>query len=224
MENITWLGHASFMLKETSGKIYYIDPFQLPKNKELQKADIIFVTHAHYDHFSQEDILKILNHDTTVVATPDVLEKLQVPDSQKFPVEPNKSYEIKGFKFSTVPAYNVKPEKLQFHPQKNRWVGYILELNGKKIYHPGDTDYIPEMRELSEKHIDIALLPMGGTYTMDVDQMIEAALAIKPKTVVPMHYKGIKQASLLGDKSSEAEERLKAGVKNAEVVILEEFK
>lgn len=222
MENVTWLGHAGFMFKDnTTGlKIYYIDPFQIPASG-LEKADIIFVTHAHYDHLSPQDILSILKDNTVVVATPDSLEALNIPKEQKFPVEPNNQYDVKGFHFETVPAYNVKPERLEFHPQKNKWVGYIFEINGQKIYHAGDTDFIPEMRELAEQHLDIAMLPMGGTYTMDVEEMMEAARAIKPKKLIPMHYK-----MLLGtpEKIKEAEEKLKAGVKNSEVLILEEFK
>lgn len=220
MEHVTWLRHASFsFIDTTSGqRIYYVDPFQLPKNKDLPRADIIFITHAHYDHFSPEDINSLLKDDTVVVATPDILEALNITQ-EKFSVEPNKSYEVKGFTFDTVPAYNVKPERLAFHPQKNKWVGYIFELNGQRIYHAGDTDFIPEMRELAERHLDVALLPMGGTYTMDVEEMMEAARAIKAKKVIPMHYK-----TLLENEAHKAEQKLLSKLKESEVVILEEYK
>ncbi len=218
-DHITWLGHAGFMfVDKTSGqKIYYVDPFQI-KDLNPDPADIIFVTHAHYDHLSPDDIGLILKNETTVVATPDSLDTLNITQ-EKFPVAPNKSYDIKGFKFDTVPAYNVKPEKLKFHPKENNWVGYIFSLNGLKIYHAGDTDFIPEMRNLASKNLDVAMLPVGGTYTMDVSEAIEAANAIAAKITIPMHYK-----SLLGDKYREAEEKLKAGVTNSKVVILEELK
>ncbi len=219
MENITWLGHASFMFvdKNSGNRIYYVDPFHFPKDRDLTKADIIFVTHAHSDHLSPEDIGIILKDDTTIVATKDSLDTLNITQD-KFPVVPNKEYDVKGFKFSTVPAYNSHPEKLSFHPQANGWVGYIFELNGLRIYHAGDTDFIPEMKTFDKLSIDVAMLPMGGTYTMDVNEMIKAANAIKAKTTIPMHYKG-----LLGEKASEAEDKLKKGVTNSKVLIFKEL-
>lgn len=221
MENIKWLGHASFVIVDpaTGNKIYYIDPYKLPQDKNLGKADIIFVTHAHQDHLSLGDIDYLLKPETTVIATPDSLEALNIADNQKYPVEPNAEYEIKGLKFETVPAYNTDPEKQNFHPRSNNWVGYILNIAGTKIYHAGDCDFMPEMKEFAAKKIDIALLPMGGTYTMSVDETIEAANAIGAVITIPMHYRG-----LLKDKLGEAEEKLKAGVKNSKVVILEELR
>lgn len=223
MENVTWLGHASFCFTDaaTGQKIYYVDPFNLPKNPPdggLEKADIIFVTHAHHDHLSPQDINLLLKQETVVVATPDSLKTLNITQV-KLPVVPNKSYEIKGFKFDTVPAYNIKPNRLSFHPKSNNWVGYIFSLNNKKIYHAGDTDFIPEMRGLKNLNLDIAILPMGGTYTMGVEETIEAANAICAKVTVPMHYKG-----LLKEKAREAEEKLKSGVKSSEVLVLEELR
>lgn len=126
MENINWLGHASFFFLDKNGnRIYFIDPFGLSE-RNLEKADIIFITHAHPDHFSQEDIDKIIKSDTIIVATSDVLEKIDISSEKKIMVEPNKEYDIRGFKFSTIPAYNNKSEKLSFHPKENNWVGYIL--------------------------------------------------------------------------------------------------
>lgn len=223
MENFVWFGHASFCFDDAEGKkIYYIDPFELPQDNpplgSLDKADIIFITHAHHDHLSPHDISAILKEDSVVVATPDSLETLKITQ-QKFPVVPNKEYEIKGFKFQTVPAYNVHPERVKFHPKSNNWVGYIFNINGKKFYHAGDTDFIPEMNEFYKLNIDYAFLPMGGTYTMNVDEMIQAANIIKAKFVVPMHYK-----SLLKEKLTEAESKLKAGIKNSQVLVLEEIK
>ncbi len=220
MENITWFGHASFMFQDnlTGLKIYYVDPFQLPQDKNLQKADIIFVTHAHHDHLSLGDIDYLLKDDTVVVATPDSLETLKITQ-EKFPVMPNKTYAVKDFSFQTVPAYNTHPEKQSFHPKSNNWVGYIFDVNGKRLYHAGDTDFIPEMNTFDKFNIDYALLPMGGTYTMDVEEMIKAANVIKAKYIVPMHYR-----MLLGERAHAAEEKLQKEVKNSEVVILKEFK
>lgn len=218
LENIRWFGHASFAITDSlnGNRIYFIDPFELP-NLGSERADLVFVTHAHYDHLSEGDINHILKPDTTVIATPDSLATLKIPNEQKFEVSPNNSYDVKGTKFETTPAYNVKPERLNAHPKENNWVGYVLFVNNQKIYHAGDTDFIPEMRGLASKTLDIAMLPMGGTYTMEVDEMIEAANEIKAKITIPMHYR-----RLLGGKYKEAEEKLKQGVTNSKVVILEE--
>ncbi len=215
MDDIKWFGHASFRFTDQNGnKIYYVDPFDL-KSEEFEPADLIFITHAHSDHCSFEDIKKILKDDSVVIAPPDCLEKIDVKN-QKVNVEPNQSYEVKGFKFWTFPAYNInKP----FHPKENNWVGYFFNINGTKIYHAGDTDFIPEMEGLKKWNIDIAMLPMGGTYTMDVNEAIKAANIIGAKITIPMHYK-----RLLGENYKTAEEKLKQGVTNSKVVILDELK
>ena len=218
MENINWLGHASFFFLDKNGnRVYFIDPFQLGK-RNLEKADIIFITHAHPDHFSQENIDKIIKSDTFIVATPDVLEKIDISSERKINVKPNKEYAIKGFTFSTIPAYNNKPEKLNFHPKENNWVGYIFNLNGKKIYHAGDTDFIEEMKNLKDLSLDIAILPIGGTYTMDAEEAAFAANEINAKITIPMHYK-----NLLGEKHQEETEKFKKLVTNSKVIVLEEF-
>jgi len=212
--SLTWFGHASFSFVDKNGnKIYYIDPFDL-KGENFEPADLIFITHAHQDHCSFEDIRKILKDDSVLVAPPDCLSLIDV-ENEKQAVEPNKSYEIKGFKFSTIPAYNIGTN---FHPKENNWVGYVFELNGKKIYHAGDTDFIPEMNNLKSMNLDLALLPIGGTYTMDVDEAIQATNAICAKTTIPMHYR-----RLLGENYKDAEEKFKKGVINSKALILEEL-
>ena len=213
LDEITWFGHASFLIhdKLNNKNIYYLDPFDL-KEKPTEPADIIFITHAHYDHFSPKDMQKILNDDTLVVAV-NGCESLQLPQERFLMTEPNKEFELKGIKIKTVPAYNIKPERLQFHPKTNKWVGYILEVNNTKIYHAGDTDFIPEMRNFPK--FDVALLPIGGTYVMDVDEAIQAANTIKAEVTVPMHYR-----ALIKD-YEEAEKKFKAGVKG-NVAILDE--
>ncbi len=220
MENVRWFGHASFSFVDKNGnKIYYVDPFDL-KSNDLEPADLIFITHAHSDHLSLEDLTKILKDDTVLIAPPDCLAKIDLPaqagvKNTKLEVFPNKEFEIKGFKFWTFPAYNLnKP----YHPKENNWVGYFFNIDGKKIYHSGDTDFIPEMRDLKKWNIDVAMLPIGGTYTMNVDEAIEAANEISAKTTIPMHYR-----RLLGNSYKEAEEKFKDGVTNSKVVILEEL-
>ena len=219
LKSIRWFGHASFEITDSTNgnRIYFIDPFELPSSNS-DKADLIFVTHAHYDHLSEGDINHILKPQTSVIATPDSLATLKIPAGQKFEIRPNDSYEVKGTKFETIPAYNIREDRLSYHPKSNNWVGYILFVNNQKIYHAGDTDFTPEVKNLASKSLDIAMLPMGGTYTMDVDEAIEAANVIAAKITIPMHYR-----RLLGDKSSVAERKLISGVKNSKVVILEEI-
>lgn len=217
MENITWFGHASFLFLDKNGnKIYFIDPFQLEKRGK-EKADLIFITHAHPDHFSQSDIDEIIQSQTIIIAPPDILEKINIKDEQKLKVEPNKEYEINNFKFQTIPAYNNHFEKLNFHPESNNWVGYIFELNDKKIYHAGDTDFIDEMKYLRSMNLDIALLPIGGKYTMGVEEASLAANMIAAKITIPMHYK-----NLLREKHQEEVEKFKKLVTNSVVNVLSE--
>ncbi len=177
--NIEHIGHASF--KISAEKIIYIDPFNI---KDKDPADIILITHAHFDHCSIKDIEKLIKPGTEIFAVPDCQSKLNHFDNVKINlVQPNKVYTSGSIKIETVPAYNVNKK---FHPKANDWVGYIITINKKRIYHAGDTDFIPEMKSL--RNIDIALLPIGGTYTMDVDEAATAANTFKPKILIPMHY------------------------------------
>ena len=179
-KQIHWLGHSAFRIEDGALQIY-VDPYQLPEN--LPKADVIFITHAHYDHCSVEDITKIKTGHTVIVAPKDVASKIS---GSVTAVVPGKAYTIGKLKVTTVPAYNLDKK---FHPKDNNWVGYIITLSsGLKIYHAGDTDFIPEMREIQT---DIALLPCGGTYTMTAEQAAEAANTFHPKVLIPMHYGSI---------------------------------
>jgi len=219
LESIRWFGHASFLFTDANGnKIYYVDPFDLKASK-LIKADLVFITHAHQDHFSPNDLEKILKAGTIIIAPADILQKIDRNDALKQAVEPNKSYEIKGFKFQTVPAYNNHPDKLNFHPKANRWVGYIFELNGKKVYHAGDTDFIPEMKSLKDLNLDVVMLPIGGTYTMDVNEAAQAANVIAAKITIPIHYRRLNPNNY-----QQLEEDFKNLVTNSKVVVMEELK
>ncbi|MCL6500729.1 MAG: MBL fold metallo-hydrolase [Candidatus Pacearchaeota archaeon] len=184
---LEWLGHAAFKIN-FKGRSLYIDPYQI---QDEAKADIILVTHSHYDHCSQQDIEKLAKDGTIVIATPDCQSKL-ARLKQKITIEliePGKEFTINDIKIKAIEAYN--PSK-KFHPKSEEWVGYIIQCNGAIVYHAGDTDLIKEMSNLTgygkRGNYFIALLPIGGTYTMNAEEASEAAALIKPTVAIPMHY------------------------------------
>lgn len=178
-ENLRWLGHDSFLLR-AGGKIIYFDPFQLGPG--LPPADIICISHAHYDHCSPADVLTIQQPTTLIVTETQAAAKLK---GKIMTLAPGERCEVEGVTIETVPAYNTNK---QFHPQSNSWLGFILTVDGVRVYHAGDTDYIPEMKNI---RADIALLPVSGTYVMTAGEAARAALAIGPRIAVPMHYGAI---------------------------------
>ncbi len=180
IENIHWLGHASFRIDADEGVKIYIDPFKLGSG--LPQADIILVTHDHFDHCSPEDIDKIASKDTVIIGPSCIADKLPHPVTA---LSPGEKTAVKGIIIETVPAYN--PAK-NFHPKANGYLGFIITTGGKRIYHAGDTDFIPEMKSIKA---DIALLPIGGTYTMTAEEAAQAADLINPAIAVPMHYGSI---------------------------------
>lgn len=178
---VEWLGHATFRIKSKRTTIY-IDPYVLDSNPE--KADFILISHEHYDHCDAEKIEQITKGDTVILAPPSCISKLR----KDFKViNPGEKISQEGIDFTVLHAYNLsKP----FH-QKGSGVGYLINIAGIKIYFAGDTDKIPEMEELAEENVTIALLPIGGTYTMDEEEAAEAVKVIQPMMVVPMHFSSI---------------------------------
>lgn len=190
--NIDWLGHASFKII-IKNKVLYIDPYQLTTENKAD-ADIILLTHSHYDHCSQQDIEKIVKDGTVIICTADCQSKI-VRVGKKISielVEPGIEIDIGEIRIRAIEAYNLNKK---FHPKSERWVGYIIQENNIVIYHAGDTDIIKEMEKLTgyskKGNIFIALLPIGGTYTMNAEEAAKAASIIKPTLVVPMHYGAI---------------------------------
>ncbi len=178
IDNIHWLGHATFRIEDGKTQIY-VDPWKLPAG--VPKADVILITHGHFDHYSEEDIAKIAQPQTTFVATPDVASKLK--GSRAVAASPGGTYTVGQLKIHAVPAYNVNKD---FHKKAEGWVGYVITLSdGTRIYHSGDSDVTPEMKNVKT---DVALLPCGGTYTMTAAEVAQAANAFKPSVLVPMHW------------------------------------
>ena len=195
---ISWLGHASFKI-ETKDKIIFIDPYDI---ETTDRADYIFITHIHHDHFSLEDIENIKKPSTIIVATSDCAAKL---GDYVRAIKPDQPLEFENLKVQAIPAYNThhfKSPGVPFHPKESNWVGFILEINNVRIYHAGDTDKIPEMENIQ---CDIAMLPVGGTYTMDAEEAAQVANQIKPDLAIPMHWGKIvgthKDARIFSEKS-----------------------
>ncbi len=175
-DKVEWLGHASFRLR--GSVIVYIDPWKIEGNP--RDGDLVFITHSHYDHYSQEDIAKVIKSDGQLIA-PDSC-KGTILETNVLWMKPGERTSVLGIDVETLPAYNVDKD---FHPRSNGWLGYIITLDGTRIYHCGDTDVIDEMNGLC---VDIALLAVSGTYVMDAEQAVEAARMIGPKVAIPMHW------------------------------------
>lgn len=180
LTNIRWLGHAGFLIESKDGETIYIDPYQ---TKSEIIANYIFITHSHYDHLSIKDILRISNQETVVFAPLDAKPKLKDFSGKVILVEPNNIYQHENLLIHTTRAYTVETS---FHPISNNWVGYVIEVDGKRYYHSGDTDFVEDLGEI--KDIFVAMLPVGGTYTMDAKEAAKLANKIRPRYVIPMHY------------------------------------
>ena len=181
LENIEVLYHSSIRISKN--KVIYIDPFKIDKN--YNDADIVFITHDHFDHYSEEDIDKVINENTTIIIPEELLTKILRKGINKnavITVESNKEYMVQGIKFETIPAYNTNKT---FHPKENDWVGYIITLDGIRYYIAGDTDITEENRKVK---CDVAFVPVGGTYTMDFKEAAQLINEIQPKIAVPIHY------------------------------------
>lgn len=181
LKNVEVLYHSSIKIKDN--KIIYIDPFKI--DKDYNDADIVFITHDHFDHYSEEDIDKVINENTTIIIPEELLTKILRKGINKnavITVESNKEYMVQGIKFETIPAYNTNKT---FHPKENDWVGYIITLDGIRYYIAGDTDITEENRKVK---CDVAFVPVGGTYTMNYSEAAELVNIIKPKIAVPIHY------------------------------------
>lgn len=210
---ITWLGHDGFRIQD--GQIVYVDPFKIEGGGP--KADLVLISHEHFDHCSLDDLKKITAPNTVVIAhaqSKGELSKLKVKELKV--VKPGDKVKVGEVSVEAVPAYNTnkfrEPGKV-FHPKEDGKLGFVLTVKGVRIYHTGDSDYIPEMKGIRP---DIAFVPVSGTYVMTPQEAVEAVNSIDPKVVIPMHY-----GAIVGDrKDAEALQKLA----KCEVKVLEKEK
>jgi len=209
-------GHEEALLKGVSlmknstiriqrDRVIYFDPYEI--QKDLKDADLIFISHDHFDHLSVESIMKLVKEDTVLVAPESSAALLEGEGFRNVTaVQPSKSYEVGGVSFTTVPMYNVGKK---FHEKSENFVGYVVRIDGAEYYFAGDTDLIPEMESIKA---DVVFLPVGGTYTMDASEAARAANIIKPAVAVPMHYADVVGAAEDGEAFIRGLDKLIKGV------------
>jgi L-ascorbate metabolism protein UlaG (beta-lactamase superfamily) len=181
LERLHWLGHSSFQLD--GPPMIYFDPLRL--KGQLPQADIILVSHEHSDHCSPDDVERIRRSETVIIASPRAARRLE---GNVRVLRPGERTTVGEVEIEAVPAYNVKRFRspgVPFHPREDEHTGFIVTVGGERLYFAGDTDRIPEMADF---RCDVALLPVGGTYTMDAEEAAQAAADIGPKVAVPMHW------------------------------------
>jgi len=185
LDSVEWLGHSGFRISSPGG-VVYIDPYRVGDGP---KADLILITHGHYDHFSPQDVERLSHGNTWLVGPAAVAERV---NGQVLSIAPGEAVErelLRGVRVAAVAAYNTSkrdPNGNLFHPRDAGWVGFDLNVRGERLYHSGDTDVIPEMDSVTG--VDVALLPVSGTYVMTAGEAAEAARRIQPRVAVPMHW------------------------------------
>ena len=185
LDSLEWLGHSGFRIR-TPGGVVYIDPYRV---EDGPPADLILITHGHYDHFSPQDVERLSHERTWLIGPAVVAERV---GGQVLSIAPGEGLEeelLRGVDVAAVAAYNTSkrdPEGKLFHPRDAGWVGYDIGIRGERVYHSGDTDVIPEMDSVAG--VDLALLPVSGVYVMTAVEAAEAARRIQPRVAVPMHW------------------------------------
>lgn len=191
----------------SSNKVIYFDPFQIQSG---EKADLIFISHEHYDHCSVADIRKIIKPETVIITVADCQSKLAgLPVKGVQLVKPGDKFSVQGLDVVVVPAYNLSKH---FHMKDNQWVGFVVRIDGKTIYHAGDSDVIMEMKSLV--NLDVIFIPVSGHFTMNAKEAAQLINFLKPKVAIPIHY----GAGVVG--TQEDAEMFKSLVKNVNVIIL----
>jgi L-ascorbate metabolism protein UlaG (beta-lactamase superfamily) len=182
--SITWSGHAGFKIIYGNMKVY-IDPYKLSKSFEkISDADVVLITHNHFDHLSIEDLKNIINVRTVIVSAQECLSQLKsLKVKESIGIDPHNSVKVDDLRIETVPAYNIDKD---FHPKKDKKIGFIVEFGNDRLYHTGDSDIIPEMKDTNPT---VVLIPVSGTYVMTAEEASRAVNElINPKIAIPMHY------------------------------------
>ncbi len=185
MENNIYVNTQS-SIKIVGDKIIYFDPFKI--EEDSHDADVIFITHDHYDHLDYDSINKVKKDETLIVAPNSIVPELLgkgISTRSVIGVDPNENYNIENIDVETIPSYNIN--KL-FHPRNKNYVGYIININNERIYVAGDMDVTPEAKNVK---CDIALIPIGGKFTCDYKEAALLVNIIKPRVVIPIHYGSI---------------------------------
>ncbi|MCR4422412.1 MAG: MBL fold metallo-hydrolase [Exilispira sp.] len=178
LQGVYHLGHASIKIQKSL--TIYIDPFNI--KEASYDADLIFCTHSHYDHLSVQDIRKVAKSNSIIILPNESEDKAKELNLKILTVEPGKDYSVSSISFTTTYAYNIGK---QFHPKEKKWVGYIIKIDNIKYYIAGDTDSVPEIQNLT---VDVAFLPVGGTYTMNWKEAALLANKLKPRYAIPIHF------------------------------------
>ncbi len=185
---IRWLGHDSFVLQKDITIV--TDPYRISKKID---ADLVLISHEHFDHMSPEDLKKVASGKTTLVAASECIPKLGgISCKEKIALRPGEEKTVMGIKLKAIPAYNItkiNPDTGRpFHPKEDGKIGFLIDISGTTIYHTGDSDHVPEMKGLQP---DVLLVPVSGTYVMNAKEATEAVEAIRPKVAIPMHFGSI---------------------------------
>jgi L-ascorbate metabolism protein UlaG (beta-lactamase superfamily) len=208
LEGLTWIKNSAYRW-DGDGVTVYIDPWGVAE--DAPEADVIFLTHGHYDHFSPEDIDRVRTARTQIVAPTDTAKELS-GDVQV--VAPGDTVEAGGIKAEAVPAYNIAEDRLDKHPKSNGWVGYILQLGDASYYHAGDTDHLTELETVAAQ---VAFVPVGGTFTMDAGEAANLVRAMSPQLAVPMHYGFVAGTPADADRFREQAEPVKVEILTPQV-------
>lgn len=188
LPNVRVITQSCIRIEGADGTVVYSDPFKM--TDEPHDATYILITHAHYDHYSPQDLAKVANKKSIVIAPASMPEEVAALDmrGRAHMVSAGSKIELPGITIEAVPAYNTDPDRLHLHPRSNQWLGYVITLDGVRYYLAGDTDQNEDNERVS---CDVALVPIGGTFTMDPAQAAAFVNTIKPEVAVPIHYGSI---------------------------------